>query len=310
MPEPTRSGDVAAAIDFVAEHLITGPITFAAGDAAAAQAVAIPRGYELKSVKPFLDEWRGRPEQRAGEAQIQDLESLIAIANRFKDEGSVLFADTTPETPGLLAVFDYHREGVAGEARFGRHRARYPFPLSDEWKAWAKFDGEKMSQAEFAEFLEDRIGDVLPPPTFTDEADDADRVVRLGRLLGGTFASAQRLLELSRGLKVAENSRVKSAVNLSTGEAQIAYESEHRDEQGAPLKVPNLFLIGIPVFRAGALYRIGVRLRYRVAGGSIVWLYQLYRADVVLADAVTEACSKAAAQTSLPLFKGVPEKAT
>lgn len=305
MPEPQQPvGDVKAALEFAKDYASSYQLVPVAGGGP----IAVPRGMELKSAKPFLDEWRDAPERRQGEAALQDLDSFIAIANRFKDEGTALFADTTPAQPGLLAVFDYHHEGPAGAPRFGRHRARYPFPLSDEWLAWKKMDGERMSQGDFAEFLEDRIGDVLPPPVFTDDSADADRVTQLGRLLGGTFASAQRLLELSRGLKVTENARVKSATNLSTGEVQIAYESEHRDDSGAPLKIPNLFLIGVPCFRAGALYRVGVRLRYRVVGGSIAWVYQLYRADVVLADAVAEACGKAQSQTALPLFKGVPER--
>ncbi|BBK30273.1 uncharacterized protein YfdQ (DUF2303 family) [Stella humosa] len=309
MAEPNHAGDVQAALAFAKDHVHAYPLGLQNGSTETAQVVVVPRGLELKSTKPFVDEWRGAPERRAGQATLQDLDSFIALTLRFRDDGSALFADTTPEAPGLTAVFDYHQAGPEGAARFGRHGAVYPFPLSDEWKAWAEKDEEKMNQAEFAEFLEDRIGDVPPPPVFTDESADADRVTQLGRLLGGTFASAQRLLELSRGLKVVENARVKSAVNLSTGEAQIAYESDHRDDAGAPLKVPNLFLIGVPVFRGGALYRVGVRLRYRVVGGSISWLYQLYRADVVLADAVTEACGRAQSQTGLPLYKGLPEKA-
>jgi hypothetical protein len=100
---------------------------------------------------------------------------------------------------------------------------------------------------------------------------------------------------------------VKQAQNLSSGEAQISYVTQHTDDDGKPLKVPSLFLIHIPVFRAGAPYEIAVRLRYRLKEGRITWFYELYRADKVFDHAFNEACANAAASTGLPVIVGSPE---
>jgi len=253
------------------------------------------------SLKPLLDEYLTKPERRKGVAALGDLESFIAHALRFKDEDSVLFADPTATAPKLTAVLDYHRSGAKSDPRFGQHRAVYSFPLSDEWKAWKAKDGAEISQQEFAEFLEDRISDVADP------ASPGESAKAFAQKVGVTFATPQRLIELSRGLSLHVGQQVKQAVNLQTGEVQIQYVTEHTDEKGQPLKAPGAFLITIPVFRSGAPYEIAARLRYRQKGGGVVWFYQLYRLDRVFEHAFNEACDQARTETALPLFVGAPE---
>jgi uncharacterized protein YfdQ (DUF2303 family) len=267
---------------------------------------AVPVGWSLQSVKKLLDEYLPAPERRKGVATAHDLDSLIAHVNRFKDDNSALFADGTDGSPALIGVINYHRAGAetGDEARFGDHRVVYRFPLSDEWAAWTANNGQRMSQADFAEFLENRILDVAPPPS-EKKADDP--LAEIAKTLGGTFASASRLLELSRGLAISAKINAKGAINLSTGEAQITFDETHADGRGAPLKVPNLFAIAIPVFRQGAVYRIPVRLRYRLLAGAVSWSYELYRADKAFDHAFREAASKAQKDTGLPLFYGTPE---
>src|SRR4051812_14719761 len=51
-------------------------------------------GTTLEIIDPRdLDAYRKKPLYRSGTAEIGDLDSLIAYADRFKDESSVLFAD-------------------------------------------------------------------------------------------------------------------------------------------------------------------------------------------------------------------------
>lgn len=315
-------------VDLVKRHFEPKVVTIEAGGVQGSVLI-LPNGTGLAAhpIKPFLDPFRERPERRMGTATLQDLASLIAHVNRFKDEDSAIFADRNMERPSITAVLDYHEAcntyddtgGLVGEdhasakPRFGQHRANYAFPLSDEWKAWIKAGTTMMDQQEFAEFLEDRIGDVMSPPDLVNaplSADDETAVAKakdLLSLLGGSFATPNRLMELSRGLAVHVGETVKQATNLSTGEAQVQYVSSHQDEQGQPLKVPNLFLVAIPVFRAGPLYQIAIRLRYRVRGASLVWSCQMYRPEKAFEDAFDEACETAQEKTGLPLFIGHPE---
>ncbi|EKE68720.1 DUF2303 family protein [Oceanibaculum indicum] len=288
--------------------------------ATSAPAALIPRGMELQSVEGMLGSYRERPRRRRGTASFTDLDSLIAHANRFKGEHSALFAIDDRKAPQLISVINYNQAGFDGAPEHADHRGHYHFPLSDEWKAWDAVNGRMLEQGEFAEFIEDRIGDVTAAPTEAadpsfakgrsdGEGQRSSNLADLQKLLGGTWAGQSTLMDMSRGMKINEAARVKQATNLQTGEVQVQYETEHKDQDGAPVKVPNMFLIIIPVFHNGPLYRIAVRLRYRLREGRISWAMQMYRPDLVFDDAFKEGCNRAAQATELPLFIGKPETA-
>lgn len=274
-------------------------------------------GLKAHSIKPFIDENRSAPERRTGTAKLLDLDSFINLTKRFKHEASAIFAIDHGENLSLTTVFDYHPEGSdVGVADFGNHRAIYSFPFSEEWIAWRKAEAAPLDQRDFAEFLEERIIDVLTPPGFLDPQSeevpksDSDRALRdLTFKIGGRFAGPEKLMQLSRGLKFNEESKLSNIQNPATGEASLRFETTHKDEDGKPLTVPNLFLIQIPVFQNGPAYRLPVRLRYRKAGGSLMWYLLRHRADLAVMDAVNEACDKAAKDTGLPLYRGTPEPA-
>ena len=88
-----------------------------------------------------------------------------------------------------------------------------------------------------------------------------------------------------------------------------SFSAEHRDGAGAPVKVPNLFLIEIPIFAGSVRYRLAVRLRYRIAGGAVTWWIELARADEAFDDAFRHDAARAAEETGLPLLYGQPEAA-
>jgi uncharacterized protein YfdQ (DUF2303 family) len=235
------------------------------------------------------------------------LDSLIDHVNRFKDADTVVFADDSRSAPSMTAVLDYHRAGASGDPRFGKHRSLYAFPLSDEWKAWSKANAEVMSMADFAAFLEERIIDVLFVEPGEELPEDVQRM--LDALGSGAVASPNKLMELARGLQINESAVVQEAVNLQSGEATIRFQAEHTDQNGAPLKVPSIFLIGIPVFNNGPLYRLAARLRYRKNAGKIVFWYDLWRTDRTFDHAFTEAVQRVKIETELPVLIGKPEAA-
>lgn len=265
------------------------------------QVLAVPDGWSIESARQHLDETLERPRRRKGVAALQTLESFIAHTKRFAGPSSALFAVESP--PALWSVIDYHAAGFESPASFGCHRATYKFSLSDEWGAWQSMNEVTMTQKEFAEFIEDRITDIADP----SHAKDSAALRELLELLGTQFATPSRLLELSRGLSVRQNNRVKQSQNLATGEASIVFETSLESEAGEALKVPGAFLIGVPVFKHGAMYRLAARLRFRVTNGSIGWSYKLHNASRALEHAFLEACDMATKETGLPLFFGHPE---
>jgi uncharacterized protein YfdQ (DUF2303 family) len=266
--------------------------------------VSVPNGIALKSIKPFLDEYRTQPERRKGTAKLTDLRSFIDHVNRFKDADTVLFACDSRTNPSITAVLDYHRAGSEAEPRFGEHKSHYGLPLSDEWKAWKAKNGEVFRQHEFAAFLEDRIVDVVH---IHDEETLSERTRNFAALVNGSFATPTKLLTLSNGLSVTADEKVQNHINLQSGEMQVTFSSDHRDESGQPISVPKMFMVAIPVFLNGPLYQIAVRLRYRIKDKQIVWFYEMHQTELVFDDAFNDACITARDSTDLPLFMGSPE---
>ena len=258
-------------------------------------------GWTYDTAKDTFSDYRTAPERREGLATFSELDSFVAHTKRFADADSVVFADRVSKQPSLLSVLDYHRAGADASPRFGKHRGRYAFPLADEWTAWQSVNGKAMEQDVFARFIEDRLSDVADPGKAGDGA------AHFASLLSCGFASAGKLLELSRGLAVHVGRRVANHANLATGEATISFNEEHTDEVGKPMKVPGAFLLAVPVFRNGPLYQVPARLRYRVSGGALSWTYDLWRTDVVFDHAIGEAVEKVRDETKLPVLYGAPE---
>jgi len=268
-----------------------------------AQVLLVPNesgGYHQHSVKRLLEEYRTQPERRKGTAKLTTLESFIAHTKRFKDGDSLVFMDRSG--PCLRCVFDYHRKGADGDPRFGVHRGEYLFPFSDEWKAWSGSNGGKMGQDAFAAWLEDHITEIADPAAAGEGAKAFVELLSCG------FASPSKLLEVSRGLELHVGQRVKQHVRLGTGEISMAFEESHSDAGGAALKVPQAFLLALPVFRQGELYQIPTRLRYRVNQGVISWSYEMHRAQAVLDHALNEACVTVGEETGLDVIEGTPEQ--
>lgn len=301
--------DAAAIIEAVGELAEVDVLEIDRGSSARATVLALPDGKTLKSIKPLLDEYLQAPERREGTATLHQVASFVEHVNRFKDEDSAIFASVENATePKLVAVLDYHRQGPAkdGAARFGRHRAIYRFPVSDEWTAWSKATREPMNIQQFAEFLEDRVVDIIDPATIEEKAATLNEAKQLGITLG----TPQGLLEVSRGLTINVKAGVTSAHRLSSGETQVSFNEVHEAASKDGVKsiaIPGGFAIGIPVFRGGLPYRLLVRLRYRIEGASIRWSFAISRTERTWQTAVQEACEAAGKGTSLPLFYGSPE---
>lgn len=252
----------------------------------------------------FID-YLDHPEHRTGTAAMTRLESFVEHVNRFKNENSVVFAKDDSVSPGLIAVLDYHDAGAEGTPRFGKHRTTFNFPLSDEWMLWNERNGVKMTMVDFAEFLEERINDIDTVESRDDLNEDIQRFIGATGL--DKIASPSRLVELSRNLQIHETSKIKQVQNLATGEGVLRFESEHTDAAGAPVDVPGLFIICIPVFAHDGYYRIAARLRYRKTGEGIVFWYDLWRTDLVFDHAFNQACERVKTETVLPLLIGAPE---
>lgn len=272
-------------------------------DGVTAYAIELRKGEHkvLENLKPLIDSWRTRPERIVGTATMQTPEKFIELVTRHGDPGaSALFCDAMSASPSIQAVIDYH--GNLGDPDWMKHRVKYNFPLSREWQFWMQIDAKgRLDQEQFAFLIEERIADVVK----ADPKNAAE--VELAAQMGVTIATPAELLTLSRGLMVRVEQTVKEILNPSSGEDQIAFEENHKGENGKPIKVPGMFILSIPVFHGDDPVRVAVRLRYRMIEKKIVWIPQLYRPDRILLDKVQHVAEQARIATSLPLFYGSPE---
>lgn len=262
-----------------------------------------PKGMEIKSLKPLLDEYREKPERRSGTIKVDRLESFVELANRFKNGDSVLFARAVIKENSidahLQAVLDYHPATAdVTEAENAKHRVRFDFPTSKDFDFWMEQNGKVMSQADFAIFLEERVIDMASP-----QQEDIDRI----QGLRPKFAEPLEMLELSRNLELYSTGSLVSKNKLSSGETELKFKSEHIDASGKPVTLPDFFVVRLPIFEGGNVERVLVRLRYRLGQGSVVWFYDLYRIDNVLQKAFELDCETAESNTELPLYFGAPE---
>lgn len=329
-----------AVVAEVKQHFAPQTVTLKGGPGTTdTQVLVMPPGLTAFPASTFATPRPLCPDRYEGTATMTDLDSFIVHVNRFRDDDSVIFADTTMTSPSLTAVLDYHkarwRDMPSGDEepstkvlspvdlpRFGVHRTHYAFPVSDRYQAWKDKNKKTMTQEDFAAFLEDHTLDLQPAPLLDDPRliepvteDDppqlrADKELRrITDLLRGRWGGPETLMDMSRGLSLHATDKVDQIVNLSSGAGRISFLSDHEtvDKSGANVEVPSLFCIGIPIFENGDKYRIAVRLRYRRSQSSLVWFYELYQDGDVFRHALDEALEKTGCCTGLPVLRGKPE---
>lgn len=236
-------------------------------------AVILPEGYELH----MLEQTLAAPARKRGTTTLNDAESFVAVVNDQKSDHTRLFSTINP--PTFTAVFNHIGAGPG----WGDHRARYNAPLSPEWKAWTGMDGAHKSQVELAQFIENNLVDVVTPDGAT-------------------------LLEICRTLEAKKKVNFASAIRLSDGSHQFTYEEDVQGSaQKGQLKVPEEFVIGIPVFENGAKWQLSVRLRFRIAdGGRLTLWIELIRPHKTIEAAVAELRKQIADETKLSIINGTP----
>lgn len=303
-----NNSETKALIDFAQNNAGFSTGTVQQPQADSAPYAVVPQGKRLESLKPLLDAYRTAPERRKGTSKHTTVESLIAHANDYKDANSVIFVNEG-ENPSITAIYNYNKKGgdYDGGQRFGDHKAVYAFPLSDAWKEWTDQSGEPLDQLAFANFIEDHILDLMAVPSDKDKTPGAENIRAIAEKLGLTIAGPEKILTLARGISVHENSKAVQIHNTTTGEMQVEFKSEHADAEGQRFTPPGLFLIGVPVFDKGAVYRIPVRLKYRLRGGAISWTFEVLKEDDYLADAIKDSVEMVGQQTLLTVYKGSPE---
>lgn len=298
----TLSVDALALIKHVESRAEAVQITVTRGDMDAVPVLVVPKGLDVRSAKPFLDEMRQRPERRTGTATLLRLADFIAHINRYKTPDTVVFVD--PARPSVLAIYDYHPAGgdVFVAANRG-HAARHMFPLSTAFSAWRDISGKELDAKTFAAFLTEHAGEILSPGNAASCAGDL-------AALDLTVGTPDVMRRLAKGLRVSVSEEFEEARSLESGDVALSFTrktNSTRDAKGQEIKVPGGFVIGVPVTDgAESITAIPAMLRFD-HDDALTWTITLMHLDALMAQIVESAAARVSAETGCPVFFGSPE---
>lgn len=213
----------------------------------------VPQGYVVHQYD--FEKYRSAPRRTQQKTRSRDLSSFVDYVNLFKTASTRIFSTMEPQT--FVAAIDYH---TPTEASWCDHRAYFTPVASLEYSSWKDSSGKKMSQAEFASFLEDNYSDIVEP--------DAATMLGLALTFEATTAAEFR-----------------SGIRLDNGQVQFQYVESIKT--GA-VEVPTSFKIGIPIHQDGPRYQITCRLKYRLEGGKLSFLYEMVHVEKYVRDTFAE----------------------
>lgn len=238
--------------------------------------VVVPEGYRLEDLEKTLT----TPARIRATVKAQDVRSFIAYINRFKTAATMIFGSISDTGAFLAAVLDYHEPGVPS---WGSHLITYDCPLSKEWRVWNGNNTSKLSQEEFAHFIEANQLDIVDPP-------------------------GAQMLEISNTLEATSQIQFASAVRLSDGTKRLhwAEDTVTKAGQNGTLDVPKTLTLALAPFVNGQPYTLNAHLRHLVANGRCTFLYELIRPHKLIELAVNEVMARIENETQItPLLAKV-----
>lgn len=201
-----------------------------------------PPGWSVQEL-PVAD----HPPRVRGTVKLRDAASFIRFFNDHKETASRIYATLQPAR--FLAVLD-ELDPLDASRGWRELRADFTVPASREWTLWNAQDRKRMSQLEFAEFLQDNLPDVASP----DGAALLEMALRFEASQSGNFVAAQRLQDGSHDLQW-------KADNNSSG----------------TVKLPEQITLKVPVFENTESKEVHARLRYRLDAGRLAIWFELVR---------------------------------
>ena len=119
------------------------------------QLMAVPESCRIESLEQYQD----RPNRIRSSVSMGSVQSFINYVSEFGLDETVVYYSVTPLL-NIHAVIDhYTRENPSWE----KHKVSYVPEFSIEWKAWSNMVGSQMTQVRFAEFLEERLDEIVMP---------------------------------------------------------------------------------------------------------------------------------------------------
>lgn len=119
-----------------------------------------------------------------------------------------------------------------------------------------------MTQADFAEFIEDNAKDIVNP-------------------------SSAEVLEIAQSLQVKRGVEFESGTRLADGNVQFGYRENTTATAGnvGQLSIPEKITLALRPFKNGEQYAVNAIFRYRLQGSQLTLGYKLQDPEKVIEDA-------------------------
>tara|TARA_R110002167_G_scaffold188319_1_gene389858 strand:+ start:32046 stop:32888 length:843 start_codon:yes stop_codon:yes gene_type:complete len=212
-----------------------------------------------------LDEFRETPRHLEASVELHTAQSFIDYVNDYADANTAIFVDE--ENAKFVAVLDYHKDTTS--PRHCNHTATFQCKKTDEWSVWMRHDCDKMSQEEFALFIEDNADEIASP-------------------------SSAEMLEIALTIKANTTCEFRQSQRLDNGQVQLTYNEVIDGRAGAAgqLEIPQEITIGMQPFQGSESYTRKARFRYRINHGKLAMWYDLLRPNKCIEEAVKDTLSK------------------
>lgn len=245
-----------------------------------------PEGHRADyDLDQHLDKYREAPKLINARVELHTAQAFIDYVNDFCDSNSAIFVDEANAT--FVAVLDYHKDTT--KPRHCNHTATFKCKQTDEWSVWMRHDGDKMSQEDFALFIEDNADDITNP-------------------------SAAEMLEIALTIKANTTCEFRQSQRLDNGQIQLTYNEVIDGRAGASgqLEIPQEITIAMQPFQGSGSYTRKARFRYRINQGKLAMWYDLIRPKKCIEEAVKDTLNEIKDSTNgvkvAQFYYGIPPR--
>lgn len=225
------------------------------------------------------------PQRKTGATTVETVASFSSYYAKHSDEDSETYVNVDRRI--ITAVLNAHSQETP---RWGDHRLHLQLKCTRSWTEWTANDRKWLPQREFAEFIEEHLGDIREP-------------------------AAAEMLEMAQNFQAKTTVKFASGTRLSSGEMTLNWEETTDATAGAKghIKIPSTFKIAVkclelPVVEGWdpVVYGLDARFRYRIERGQLAVSYLLDDSAAVLRDAVLAVVEQVEDGLGIEVLRGTP----
>lgn len=235
--------------------------------------VIVPEGYKVESLEPLgVVPWR-----KTAAVTMRDAASFCEYIDRQGGRPSIY---GRRDDGSFVAILD---DNTYDGPDWRSHRVTFAVQSTKEWKVWNLTSGKKMTQTDFATFIEDNLPDIINP-------------------VGAEMLEMCRLLEAKKRVEFV------SGVRLANGENELSYQESISGTVGnGKLPVPEAFTIAVQPFEGADRFSVEARLRYRIGDDKkLVMWFDLDRPHKVLEVAISDVWKLIEEILGVTILNGTP----